>query len=53
MTAPSGVIVGGWEYVYGAYGATALVLLGYAASVVLRYRAERSRAARASARVEA
>lgn len=41
MNAPSGVIVGGWEYVVAAYAVTALVLLGYAASVLLRYRTER------------
>jgi len=38
-----GVIVGGWEFVWAAYAATAVVLLGYAGSVYLRYRAERGR----------
>ena len=41
-----GVIEGGWEFVWGAYGATAFVLLSYALSVHLRFRAERSRAQR-------
>jgi hypothetical protein len=40
---PSGVIVGGWEYVWAAYGLTAAILGGYALSVVLRWRAERRR----------
>jgi hypothetical protein len=44
MSAPSGVIVGGWEYVWAAYSVTAVILLGYAASLILRYRAERRRA---------
>ncbi len=38
-----GVLVGGWEYVWLAYSASALVLGGYAISVYLRYRAERKR----------
>ena len=42
----SGVIAGGWEFVTAAYSVTALVLVGYAASVVLRYRRERQRADR-------
>ncbi|HLQ67283.1 MAG TPA: hypothetical protein VK123_08645 [Candidatus Limnocylindrales bacterium] len=41
----SGVIAGGWEYVIAAYAATAVVLGGYAASVFLRWRTERNRAA--------
>jgi heme exporter protein CcmD len=41
-----GVIEGGWEFVWGAYGVTALVLLSYTASVYARYRAERKRALR-------
>jgi hypothetical protein len=36
----SGVIHGGWVFVNAAYIVTAIVLIGYAASVVLRYRAE-------------
>lgn len=34
----SGVIQGGWEFVWSAYGVTAFVLLFYTASVVVRYR---------------
>ena len=51
MSAPSGVIAGGWEYVWAAYSATAVILLGYAASLVARYRAECRRAARERAGV--
>jgi hypothetical protein len=40
-----GVIEGGWEFVAAAYIVSALVLTGYATSVFLRYRAEKSRAA--------
>jgi len=40
---PSGVIQGGWEFVVAAYSVTALVLIGYAISIHLRYRAERTR----------
>lgn len=46
MTPQHGVIEGGWEFVWGAYGVTALMLLGYALSVHLRFRAERARAQR-------
>jgi hypothetical protein len=52
MSAPSGVIVGGWEYVWAAYAVTAVILLGYAASLWARYRAEARRAARAGAGVQ-
>jgi heme exporter protein CcmD len=41
-----GVIEGGWEFVWGAYGVTASVLVLYALSIHSRYRAERRRAAR-------
>lgn len=41
--APSGVIEGGWEFVIAAYVVSAAILLGYACSVVWRYRRERSR----------
>jgi heme exporter protein CcmD len=44
-----GVIEGGWEFVWGAYGITALMLLSYALSVHLRFRAERARAKRQDA----
>jgi len=43
MTEMTGVIKGGWEYVIAAYLASAVILLGYAGSVVWRYRRERSR----------
>jgi len=42
----SGVIQGGGEFVIAAYAVTAAVLCGYAASIFLRYRAEKKRAAR-------
>jgi heme exporter protein D len=45
----SGTIVGGWEYVYAAYALTALILVGYAVSVVVRYRQELARRARPEA----
>jgi hypothetical protein len=41
----SGVIEGGWGFVAAAYAVTAAVLFVYATSVVLRYRAEKNRAA--------
>lgn len=40
-----GMIVGGWEYVYGAYAVTLSVLGIYTGSVIARLRAERKRAA--------
>jgi hypothetical protein len=42
----NGTIQGGWEFVTAAYTVTALVLVGYAVSVVLRFRRERERADR-------
>jgi heme exporter protein CcmD len=42
-----GYIQGGWEFVWGAYGVTAGVLVLYALSIHARYRAERRRAERA------
>jgi hypothetical protein len=39
----NGIIVGGWEYVLGAYGLTAGVLAIYGLSVVRRYRMEMKR----------
>ncbi|HET8647142.1 MAG TPA: hypothetical protein VFO85_16715, partial [Vicinamibacteria bacterium] len=39
----AGEIHGGWEYVWAAYGVSAAILIGYAASVYLRYRHERAR----------
>ncbi|MBN2371882.1 MAG: hypothetical protein JXO72_15480 [Vicinamibacteria bacterium] len=48
----NGVIIGGWEYVLGAYGLTAGMLAIYGMSVVRRYRLEieRRRPARGAAR---
>lgn len=37
----SGVIEGGWGYVWAAYGISAVILIGYAVSLHLRYRDER------------
>lgn len=39
----SGVVHGGWEYVWAAYLITALVIFGYAGTVWVRYHAERKR----------
>lgn len=39
----TGVIEGGWEYVIAAYVASGVILLGYAFSVIWRYRRGRSR----------
>ncbi|HVR41835.1 MAG TPA: heme exporter protein CcmD [Thermoanaerobaculia bacterium] len=39
----SGVIEGGWGFVWAAYGLTAAVFILYTASVVTRYRRERNR----------
>lgn len=39
-----GVIEGGWQFVWGAYGVTASVLLLYALSIHARHRTERRRA---------
>lgn len=45
-----GVIEGGWEFVWAAYGISAAVLLGYAASLVARLRSERARVRREASR---
>ena len=37
----TGVIEGGWAFVWSAYGISAFILIGYAVSLHLRYRAER------------
>ena len=37
----SGMIEGGWSYVWAAYGISAVILIGYAVSLHLRYRDER------------
>lgn len=39
----SGQITDGWPFVWAAYAVTAAILGGYAASLLLRYRAERRR----------
>jgi hypothetical protein len=36
----SGVMQGGWEYVYAAYATTGLTLVAYATSLWLRLRRE-------------
>ncbi len=38
---PTGVIVGGWEYIIAAYIITSVVLIGYATSLILRWRSSR------------
>ena len=45
-----GVIEGGWEFVMAAYGFSAAILVGYAVSIHIRYRAERARRRREEAR---
>jgi hypothetical protein len=45
----SGVVTGGWGFVVAAYSVSAAVLMGYALSIHLRYRAERARARRDAA----
>ena len=39
----SGVIEGGWEFVWAAYTVTTIVFLAYTGSVISRYRKERKR----------
>ena len=43
-----GAIQGGWEYVWAAYGISAVVFVGYTVSVLLRWRAAVERSARES-----
>jgi heme exporter protein CcmD len=38
-----GVIRDGWAFVWAAYAVTALILTGYAASVILRHRSARAK----------
>ena len=40
-----GVVVGGWEYVWAAYGVTALAFIVYGVTLITKLREERSRAA--------
>ena len=39
----SGVVAGGWEFVIAAYVVSGIVLGGYLASVLVRYRTEQNR----------
>ena len=40
----NGIVVGGWEFVWAAYGLTAIALLAYGVMVITRSREERRRA---------
>jgi len=40
---PQGVIVDGWGYIIAAYTITAVLLSGYAISLILRWRSSRRR----------
>lgn len=42
----AGVLQGGWEFVAAAYTVSAVILVGYALSVIVRYRAELARRGR-------
>jgi heme exporter protein CcmD len=46
----NGVVEGGWNFVWAAYGLTALILASYVIATINRYRIERDRAARESGR---
>jgi hypothetical protein len=39
----TGIVSGGWEYVWAAYGITFTVLGGYAISLLVRVRGEKGR----------
>jgi len=39
----TGIVTGGWEYVWAAYGITFTVLGGYAISLIVRVRGEKGR----------
>lgn len=45
-----GVIQGGWEFVWAAYGVSFAAFVGYGISLALRYRSERARAEREARR---
>lgn len=47
-----GHVEGGWEFVWAAYTVTAVVLGGYAVSVILRLRGERARSEREARRAK-
>jgi hypothetical protein len=40
-----GVVVGGWEYVWAAYGITVLAFVIYGVTLITKLREERARAA--------
>jgi heme exporter protein CcmD len=40
----NGIVVGGWEFVWAAYGLTAIALLSYGVMVITRAREQRRRA---------
>ena len=42
----NGVVVGGWEFVWAAYGLTTLAFIVYGATLITRVREERMRAAK-------
>ena len=39
----TGIVTGGWEFVWAAYGITFTVLGGYAISLIVRVRGEKGR----------
>ncbi len=39
---PTGVIVGGWGYIIAAYSVTAVFVVGYALSLIQRWRRSRT-----------
>ena len=41
-----GVVVGGWEFVWAAYGLSIAVFFGYGLMLIAKLREERSRAGR-------
>jgi heme exporter protein D len=45
-----GVIQGGWEFVWAAYGVSAAVFIGYGVSLFVRLKAERALADREARR---
>jgi len=40
-----GIVVGGWEFVWAAYGLTAIAFLIYGVTLITRIRDERARSA--------
>jgi len=45
-----GILTGGWEFVWLAYGVSLVVIVSYAASIFVRYRAELGRCDREARR---